>query len=312
MTDFHTVNITDIYKETKDTVVVEFDIPKQLQENFSFKQGQHLTLRKMINDEDVRRSYSLCSSPLDNQWKGSIKQRIATALSPAFLLKRFSHIWIPGKPQYEYAKRLGFKEQNIINGVYSADVNTFNDHYINNLESKQKKFPRKLLFVGRYNEIKGIKDLWNVFIEIQSDKSSNWELWCLGTGDLDAEAPKHSQIKHFGFIQPGDMERFIKDTGVFILPSRFEPWGVALHEFAAAGFPLVCSKEVGSAYLFLKDGKNGYLHKPGDRDSLKTALVKIMNHSDEELLKMAEISVENAKQITPEKWADTLMSILND
>ena len=74
MADFHKVNIADIYKETKDTVVVEFEIPINLQENFSFKQGQHLTLRKIINDEDVRRSYSLCSSPLDKKWKVAIKQ----------------------------------------------------------------------------------------------------------------------------------------------------------------------------------------------------------------------------------------------
>jgi ring-1,2-phenylacetyl-CoA epoxidase subunit PaaE len=74
MADFHQIKVLDIYKETKDTVVVEFKIPKQLQENFSFKQGQHLTLRKIINDEDVRRSYSLCSSPLDKKWKVAIKQ----------------------------------------------------------------------------------------------------------------------------------------------------------------------------------------------------------------------------------------------
>lgn len=74
MADFHKITISDIYKETKDTVVVEFDIPKQLQNNFSFKQGQYLTLRKIINDEDVRRSYSLCSSPLDKKWKVAIKQ----------------------------------------------------------------------------------------------------------------------------------------------------------------------------------------------------------------------------------------------
>ncbi len=74
MADFHSIRVTDIYKETTDTVVVEFDIPKQLQKDFSFIQGQHLTLRKIINDEDVRRSYSLCSSPLDKKWKVAIKQ----------------------------------------------------------------------------------------------------------------------------------------------------------------------------------------------------------------------------------------------
>jgi ring-1,2-phenylacetyl-CoA epoxidase subunit PaaE len=74
MADFHEVKVSDVYKETKDTVVVEFDIPKNLEDAFRFKQGQHLTLRKIIGDEDVRRSYSLCSSPLDKQWKVAIKQ----------------------------------------------------------------------------------------------------------------------------------------------------------------------------------------------------------------------------------------------
>jgi len=74
MADFYKVKVSDVYKETKDTVVVEFDIPKKLEDAFRFKQGQHLTLRKIIGDADVRRSYSLCSSPLDNQWKVAIKQ----------------------------------------------------------------------------------------------------------------------------------------------------------------------------------------------------------------------------------------------
>jgi ring-1,2-phenylacetyl-CoA epoxidase subunit PaaE len=74
MADFHKIKVEEVYKETKDTVVVEFKIPEQLQDTFAFKQGQHLTLRQIINDEDVRRSYSLCSSPVDNLWKVAIKQ----------------------------------------------------------------------------------------------------------------------------------------------------------------------------------------------------------------------------------------------
>ncbi len=74
MADFHKVKITDVYKETKDTVVVTFDIPENLHEAFKFIQGQHLTLRKIINGEDIRRTYSLCTSPFDNEWKVAIKQ----------------------------------------------------------------------------------------------------------------------------------------------------------------------------------------------------------------------------------------------
>ena len=74
MADFHQVKVKEIYKDTKDTVVVSFDIEERFKNEFTFSQGQHLTLRKKINGEDVRRSYSLCTSPLENEWKVAIKQ----------------------------------------------------------------------------------------------------------------------------------------------------------------------------------------------------------------------------------------------
>jgi ring-1,2-phenylacetyl-CoA epoxidase subunit PaaE len=73
MATFHKLKIKDIYKEIEDCSVVTFDIPSELTEEFAFRQGQHLTLKADIEGEDVRRSYSLCSSPLENQWKVAVK-----------------------------------------------------------------------------------------------------------------------------------------------------------------------------------------------------------------------------------------------
>lgn len=74
MAEFYPIKVAQVVKETKDTVSVTFDIPQELQQTFAFTQGQYLTLRKVINGEDVRRSYSLCSSPLENEWKVAIKE----------------------------------------------------------------------------------------------------------------------------------------------------------------------------------------------------------------------------------------------
>ncbi|MBV7269303.1 1,2-phenylacetyl-CoA epoxidase subunit PaaE [Winogradskyella luteola] len=74
MAEFHNLKVADIYKETEDTSVVTFDIPLELQETFKFRQGQHLTLKTDINGEDVRRSYSLCSSPNEIKWQVAVKQ----------------------------------------------------------------------------------------------------------------------------------------------------------------------------------------------------------------------------------------------
>ncbi|WP_298892257.1 1,2-phenylacetyl-CoA epoxidase subunit PaaE [uncultured Psychroserpens sp.] len=74
MAEFHNLKIADIYKETEDTSVVAFEIPSELHDEFKFNQGQHLTLKADINGEDVRRSYSLCSSPFEKQWRVAVKQ----------------------------------------------------------------------------------------------------------------------------------------------------------------------------------------------------------------------------------------------
>ena len=71
---FHTLQVKTINKTSYDCSVIEVNVPKELEEKFLFKQGQHLTFKANINGENIRRSYSLCSSPLDNEWKVAIKQ----------------------------------------------------------------------------------------------------------------------------------------------------------------------------------------------------------------------------------------------
>lgn len=247
---------------------------------------------------------------LDNQWTGSIKQMLATNIGKYFLLRKFTHVWVPGPRQEKYASKLGFKQENILTGFYSADHNLFNTLYEKHKEAKQKKFPKKFLFVGRYIKHKGIEDLWQAFIALQTENPNEWELWCVGTGELEHIAPKHPKIKHLGFIQPTDIETIVKETGVFILPSHFEPWGVVVHEYATAGFPLICSDQVGATSILLKDKENGFLFPAKNISALKKSLQKIIQLPNSELIKMGNASATLAKSITPEKWVHTIQSII--
>jgi len=74
MAKFHNLKVQDIYKVTKDCSVVTFQISDELVPEFQYKQGQHLTLKTIIDGEDVRRSYSLCSSPIENKWQVAVKK----------------------------------------------------------------------------------------------------------------------------------------------------------------------------------------------------------------------------------------------
>ncbi|MFT5666357.1 MAG: ring-1,2-phenylacetyl-CoA epoxidase subunit PaaE [Vicingaceae bacterium] len=71
---FHSIQISNIVKTTPDCSVVTFDISDELKEAFAYKQGQYLTLKANIKGEEVRRSYSLCSSPIDGQWQVAVKK----------------------------------------------------------------------------------------------------------------------------------------------------------------------------------------------------------------------------------------------
>jgi ring-1,2-phenylacetyl-CoA epoxidase subunit PaaE len=71
---FHPLRVKRIKKETPDCVSVSFEVPENLQNEYSFKQGQNITIKKIIGGEEVRRSYSICTSQIDNELKVGIKK----------------------------------------------------------------------------------------------------------------------------------------------------------------------------------------------------------------------------------------------
>ncbi len=74
MRTFYKSKVKNIIKETEDSILLEINISKEYHSLFEYMQGQYLTFKKTINGVDVRRSYSLCSSPLDKKWEVVIKQ----------------------------------------------------------------------------------------------------------------------------------------------------------------------------------------------------------------------------------------------
>ncbi len=71
---FHALRVSDLRRETADAVSLAFDIPADLAELYRFAPGQYLTLRKTIAGEDLRRSYSICSAPVDGELRVAIKR----------------------------------------------------------------------------------------------------------------------------------------------------------------------------------------------------------------------------------------------
>lgn len=74
MIHFHSLSVKKVERETDDCVSIEFDVPEELKEIFQFKQGQNLTIKKVFDGEELRRNYSICTSPFDDKLKVAVKK----------------------------------------------------------------------------------------------------------------------------------------------------------------------------------------------------------------------------------------------
>ena len=71
---FHRLRVAEIVPETDEANSIRFEVPKELEGAFRFRAGQHLTLRTEIGGEEVRRNYSLCTAPFENDVMVTVKR----------------------------------------------------------------------------------------------------------------------------------------------------------------------------------------------------------------------------------------------
>ena len=71
---FHALRVAEIVPETSEANSIRFEMPPQLRERFAFRAGQHLTLKAEIGGEEVRRNYSLCTAPDEQDWMVTVKR----------------------------------------------------------------------------------------------------------------------------------------------------------------------------------------------------------------------------------------------
>src|SRR5690554_5215065 len=74
MGEFRTLVISEVKKETPNSVSIRFEIPENLRETFAFKAGQYITIKHFDGSKEIRRAYSICSSPNSGQLRVGVKR----------------------------------------------------------------------------------------------------------------------------------------------------------------------------------------------------------------------------------------------
>ena len=231
----------------------------------------------------------------DTQWYGTTRQKINAFISPFHVRKAFTHIWVAGIYQFEYARRLGFNKEKIIFNSLTADTKLFETIAI---EKKEEDYPKNFIYIGRFAEEKGLKYLITAWEKIKF--KNNWTLTLVGDGELKSEFSSCKNVIIKDHMSQEDLLHEMQNAGCFVLPSIHEPWALVIHEAAAAGLPIICTETCGAAPHFVINNYNGKIIKPKSSNSLQTAMEEIMNMTSSELIDFSAKSRLLSTSINPE------------
>ncbi|MEA5575040.1 glycosyltransferase family 4 protein [Anabaena sp. UHCC 0451] len=241
---------------------------------------------------------------MDTPWWGNWKQYLAPLMLRSYL-QRMAHVVVTGERSWQYARRLGIPLENISLGLYGIDSQSLSPL----LQERRSFWPRSFLFAGRYSHDKAIDILAAAYQQYRLEVKDPWNLICCGKGELEFHLQSQPGIENRGFVQPSEMKDIWLNTGAFLLPSRFDPWPLALVEAASAGLPVVCTQVCGSSVEVIRSGYNGIIIPADDTHALTTALLRIHNYYHD-LPVWGERAQALAKPYSAEIWVERWLTII--
>ncbi|TAE60384.1 MAG: glycosyltransferase [Nostocales cyanobacterium] len=215
------------------------------------------------------------------------------------------------KAQQDYQQR--FSHHQIDNIHYYCDLTAF----AQNLPQRPRN-PITILFCGQMIARKGVDILLQAFNHL-IQTGENARLLLVGR---EAELPHlletlpektRQHIEYAGFQSPENLPQFFHQADLFVLPSRYDGWGVVVNQAIGAGLPVICSDTVGAAYDLIIPGENGDLFPNGNF----IALAKILSNylQKPEKIQIASLaSIKKSEQLSPingaKKWVDVFSKII--
>jgi glycosyltransferase involved in cell wall biosynthesis len=258
------------------------------------------TYRKVMASMRGRALRILFSS---NIWENTPRQWIGRATHRVYLRPLYDCVFVPGDRSEWMARRLGFRNDQVIRGANSADVEVFDR---GPRSASQLAASRRFLFSGRLMPYKGVSVLRAAYEIYRAGESDPWDVDVVGKGELAGELEALPGVTMHGFVQPEELAELMHNSACLVLPSFIDFFGVVVHEAATAGQVLICSDAVGATPYLLQDYFNGWTVPSGSVRALADAMSRVTALSGDQLAAMSEGSRSLAKRQSPTIWAQNL------
>jgi glycosyltransferase involved in cell wall biosynthesis len=244
---------------------------------------------------------------MDNPWSGTPKQWLGVASSRYLLKPTYDAVLLCDERQAVFAERLGFPPERMVWGMAVGD----RDAFATAVDARGDGLPpRAFIYSGRLSPEKGIDVLAAGYARYRSRVDDPWGLIVVGAGRLATLFAGIDGVDLRGFVQPDALPAVFAEAGCLVLPSHYDHWGVVLHEAAAAGLPIVCTRACGASTRLLLDGYNGAVVSTGDPEALAGGLVRIHDADDDERRAMGVASSSLARQYSPQQWAERILGAI--
>lgn len=241
----------------------------------------------------------------DDWWTGSLRQWIGALVPRALRRRLFTHAWVAGPRQYEFAKRIGFRDREIVHNLLTADTNVFSGVHIRPVSERAKTF----LYVGRFSPEKGITTLMAGFRHYREQLGGSWGLRCVGNGPMAALIASCPGAELIDFVDPPSLAAIHRNSQALVVPSDRDFFPLVVQEAAASGLPILWSSNVGCATTFCLNGYNGYDFPAGDAETLAAQMLAFEQLPVDRLTSMGRNSRMLSLRNSPEICAASLMSI---
>lgn len=164
-------------------------------------------------------------------------------------------------------------------------------------ELKARLPERYFLFVGRFIETKGVKEMMEAYRDlVNSEGFSDVGLVLLGKGRMQEYIEEFSRVNNLenvfieGFVEQDVIPNYYAAASSFVLLSLSDPNPLVIFEAMASGTPIICSHRAGNASDFIIDGDNGYRVEPYEHDDVVDKMKRVLT----------DIDTDKAKKVSSE------------